>query len=136
MAKKQSTLSPEPSGWVGWVYFASALMIISAFFQLFFGFAALVQPDFYAVAGGQLFLLDLTSWGWIHTIWGLVLLTAGISLASGGAWGRVIGVLVVTVALIGNFIFLPVQPWWSIIAIAVDMLILYALLVHGKEAKA
>ena len=136
MAKKQSILSTETSGWVGWVYFASALMIISAFFQLFFGFVALVQPEFFAVTNGQLFFFDLTTWGWVHTLWGIILLTAGISLAGGGAWGRIIGVLVTTVALIGNFVFLPAHPWWTIIAIAIDILILYALLVHGKEAKA
>lgn len=125
----------QPSGWVGWVYFAGILMLVRAFFQAFLGIVALTQSNFYLVTSQRLAVFNFTAWGWIHLVLGVVLLTAGFSIFAGHLWGRIVGSLVVALSLVTNLIFLPAYPVWSIIAVIIDGLILYALVVRGDEAR-
>lgn len=125
----------QPSGWVGWVYFAGILMLVRSFFQAFLGIVALTQNDFYLVTSDKIAVFNFTAWGWIHLAASVVLLTAAFSVFQGGTWGRVVGSLMTGLALVANLIFLPAYPVWAIIAIVVDVLILYALVVRGDEAK-
>lgn len=124
----------EPTGWVGWVYFAGILLVVKAFFQAFLGIVSLMNPDFYVVTSNHLAVYNFTAWGWIHLGLAVVLLTAGFSLFHGGMWGRIVGVIVAAMSLVANLIFLPAHPLWAIAAIVVDVLILFALIVHGKDA--
>ena len=130
-----ATQTNNASGWVGWVYFAGFLMLARAVIQGIFGFTALMKSNFYLVTKDHLIVANYTAWGWTHLVLGLVLLTAGISVLNGGTWGRIIGVIVTTISLVVNLLFIPAYPLWSIAALVVDVLILYALLVHGAEAK-
>lgn len=125
----------EPSGWVGWVYFGGILLLVKAFFQGFLGVVALSKDDFYVVTKDTLAVFDYTAWGWVHIILSIFLLTAAFSVFAGGMWGRVFGSLVIALSLVANLVFLPAYPIWSIAAIVIDALILYALVVHGDEVK-
>ena len=126
----------QPTGWVGWVYFAGILMLIRAFFQGFTGVVALTKPTTFVVTNERLAVFNFTAWGWIHIIFGILLLSAGFSVLAGGMWGRIVGVIMATLAIIANMAFLPAYPIWSIIAIVIDILIIYALVVHAGEARA
>lgn len=130
-----SAKNVETTGWVGWVYFAGILMLVSAFFQGFLGVVALSQPDFYLVTTERLAVFDYSNWGWGHILLSVVMLTAGFSVIAGGAWGRIIGSLVAGLAILVNLVFLPAYPIWSIAAIVIASLVLYALVVHGAEAQ-
>ncbi len=121
------------TGWVGWVYFAAFMVVLAGLFQLITGFAALLSPDFYKVVNGSLLVLDLTTWGWVHMLLGIALLCVGTALFSGKTWARVAAVVLVMFNLIAQFAFLSEYPLWSFIIIAVDVLIIYALTVHGHE---
>lgn len=123
------------TGWVGWVYFAGILMVVRAIFQGFMGLVALTNSNFYVVTSKSLTVLNFTAWGWIHLIMAVVLLTAGFSLFHGGLWGRIVGIIVTALMLASNLIFLPAYPIWCVVAAVVDVVILYALLVHGDEAR-
>lgn len=126
----------QPSGWVGWVYFAGILLVVRAFFQAFLGIVSLMKPSFYVVNDSHLAVYNYTAWGWVHLIMAVIFLTAGFSLFHGGMWGRVVGVLVAALGLVANLVFLPAHPVWALAAIVIDALILFALVVHGDEAKA
>ncbi len=130
-AKKQ-----QPTGWVGWVYFAGVLLIVRALFQAFFGFLALTRQEVFVISEGQLTVLNYTTWGIIHLVVAAILLTAGFSLFSGGVWGRVVGAIAAGLGIVANLVFLPAYPIWALILLILDVVILYAILVHGKEAKA
>ena len=125
----------QPSGWVGWVYFAGILMLVRAFFQAFLGIVALTQSNFYVVTSDRLAVYNFTAWGWIHLAISVILLTAAFSVFAGNTYGRIVGSLMVAISLVANLIFLPAYPVWSIVAIIIDSLILYALVVRGAEAK-
>ena len=124
----------DVTGWVGWVYFAGFLMVIDAVFQMIAGLVAIVKDDLFVAGISRVWIVDVTTWGWVHLLLGVVLLTAGLSLLAGKMWGRVVGSLLAAVAMVVNFAFIPVYPLWSILMVVVSGLVLYALIAHGKEA--
>jgi hypothetical protein len=125
----------EVTGWVGWIYFAGFMMLMMGFFQAVLGLTALLNDQFYVALHGKLLLFDFTTWGWIHLVLGIVVLLAGMSLFTGSMWARVVGVLIATFSILVNFTFLSVYPLWSIVVMIVDVLIIYALTVHGGELR-
>lgn len=124
----------QVTGWVGWVYFASAMMLLVGSMQVIAGLVALFKDDFYVVAENGLLAFDYTTWGWGHLVIGVFLVAAALAVAAGRVWGRTVGVLLAVVSALANISFLSAYPVWSIIAIIVNVLVIYALTVHGNEA--
>jgi hypothetical protein len=125
----------EPTGWVGWIAFAAIMMMIAGVLQMIDGFVAIVNDE-WVVWGNQANLyLDLTTWGWIHLGIGALVLLGGIGLLSGNILARTLAVVLASVSLIANFMFLPAYPLWSIAIMAVDLLVIYAVTAHGRELK-
>lgn len=129
------TPSKQPTGWVGWIYFAGIVLLVSAVMQGFFGIVALTNSNFYVVTAHQLAVYNFTTWGWIHLLLAVVLVFAGFSVLSGHLFGRIVAIIAASLSLVANFIFLPAYPVWSIVVMVVDVLVLYALLVHGHEVE-
>ncbi len=125
----------QVTGWVGWIYFAGFMMLITGILQMIAGLAALLNDKFYVVGQENLLVFDYTTWGWIHLLVGLVVMLAGTAVISGHAWGRIVAVLLAIFSIIANFVFIDAYPIWSIIVIVVDILIIYALTVHGSETE-
>lgn len=125
----------DTTGWVGWVYFAGILMIIMGIFQAIAGLTALLNGGFFVVTQDKLVTFDYTQWGWIHLILGGVVMAAGSAVMNGRMWGRVVGVFLASLSALANFAFISAYPIWSVLIIAMDILIIYALVVHGGEAK-
>ena len=132
MARK--TNSNDVSGWVGWVYFAGFMLTLVGVFNAIAGLVGLFKNEVYVVGQANLWLLDYTTWGWAHLLLGVFLMLAGAAIMSGKLWGRVVGIIAVSLSMIANFGFVPVYPIWAIILITINILVLYALVVHGDEA--
>jgi vacuolar-type H+-ATPase subunit I/STV1 len=128
-------MQKQVTGWVGWVYFAGMLMFLVGVFQMIAGFVALFKNDIYVAGSSGLVVFDYSQWGWIHIFLGLLLFITAISVMAGSTWARIFGAIIVGLNAISNFAFLPASPIWSTIIIAVDILIIWALLVHGGEVK-
>jgi hypothetical protein len=79
---------------------------------------------------------DVTTWGWIHLLMGIVILLAGIGIFSGNVLARAIGVLVALVSAVTNFMWLPYYPVWSVIMIAIAVAVIWALTAHGRDIAA
>ena len=128
--------APEPTGWVGWIAFAAFMMIMVGAFHVIQGLVAIFQDDYYLVTDNGLTVhLDYSAWGWTHVIAGIVLAGAGMSLFSGAVWARVLGVAVAGLSALLNFAFIAAYPFWSVIVIAIDVFVILALTVHGREMK-
>ena len=125
----------EVTGWVGWVYFAGLLLLFAGIFQLVNGFTALLNDTFFLVREENLVVFDFTTWGWVHLLLGLFLVCTGVALFSGNGWARVVAIVLVSLNFVAQFVFLSAYPIWSVIVMIIDLLILYALTVHGDEAK-
>jgi hypothetical protein len=128
--------APESTGWVGWLVFAAVLMILLGAFHAIQGLIALFNSEYYLVGpNGLTVQLDYTAWGWVHLIAGVVVLVAGIGVLAGQTWARLAGIALAIVSALASFTFMAAYPVWSCILIALDVLIVYALAVHGRELR-
>jgi len=127
----------EETGWVGMVAFGGMMMIMLGAFHAMAGFVALFQDEYFLVgANGLVVNVDYTAWGWTHLILGALVLGAGIALLAGQMWARVVAVVVAMGSAIINLAFLAAHPVWSMLMIALDVLVIWAVTVHGSEMKA
>jgi hypothetical protein len=130
------TYTDPVTGWVGWIIFAAVFMIVIGAMNAIQGLAALFRDEAYWVTlGGNVVTFDVTTWGWIHLIFGILLVIVGILLMQGSTFARVMGIALVSLNLIAQFSWTTLYPFWGLIAIAIDFVIIYALVVHGRELK-
>ena len=127
---------PEPTGWVGWIAFAAAMLTLLGAFHAIAGLTALFKDDYFLVhKSGLVVSVDYTTWGWVHLILGIVVLMAGFALFAGKLWARIVAVIVALFSAILNLAFTSAYPLWSAIMIAVDILVIYAVTAHGREVR-
>jgi hypothetical protein len=124
----------EVSPWVpGMALFAAVMMIITGIFGIFEGLAALFDNQIYVAGLRYVYAFDVTTWGWVHLILGILVLVAGIGVLSGRLWARLIGIAVASVSMLANFLFLPYYPFWAILIIAIDMFVIWALCLYNRD---
>jgi hypothetical protein len=126
---------PEITPWVGVVVFAGVMLTLGGVMQGFYGLVAIINDQWPVYANQANLLLGLTAWGWIHLVLGVIALIAGVGIVMGSALARGIGVIVAGVSMVVTFMSLPAEPLWSLTIIAVDLVIIYALIAHGREAR-
>ena len=129
----QITARPRSSVAVGFITFAGVAMVMIGAFHAFQGLVALFNDDFYVVGQKWIFQFDLTTWGWVHLIVGIAVAVAGFFVFGGAVWARAVGIGVAAVSALLNFMWLPHYPIWSLIIIALDVLVIWALSVHGRD---
>jgi len=111
----------------GWIVFAGVLMILGGLMTLFAGIAAIADDDVFVATRNYVFEFDLTGWGWVHLVVGVVITLAGFALFQGSTWARVVGVALAGLAMIANFLWLPYAPFWAIVLIALYGFVIWAL---------
>lgn len=118
---------------VGMTMFASVMLIMVGIFQFLAGLAAMVNDTTFVIGQEYVFKFDTTTWGWIHMLLGVLLFFAGVFLLQGAVWARTLGVIVAGLSAVAHFLWLPYQPWWSVIVIAIDVTVIWAITVHGRD---
>jgi hypothetical protein len=125
---------PQYSGGaVGVTAFAGILMVMGGVFHFMQGLIALIDDKFYVVGKEYVFELDLTTWGWVHLITGILVAAAGMALFSGQLWARTIGVILACASMLASFAWLPHYPIWSLVVITFDGFVIWALTMHGRD---
>jgi hypothetical protein len=126
---------PEVTGWVGFVAFAGMILVLVGIMQGLYGLVAIFN-DKWVVFGNQgNLVLDLTAWGWIHLAIGAVLVLSGIGVLLGNTVARIVGIVAAGLSMIASFMSLPAYPLWGLVVIALDALVIYALIAHGREIR-
>ena len=121
---------------MGWIGFAGVLMIILGAVHAFQGLVGIFKDEYFLVSSSGLALkLDFTAWGWIHLLIGVIIVLAGICVLAGQMWARIVGVILAALSLLANVAFLAAYPVWSLIMIAMDIVIIMALTVHGSDIR-
>lgn len=131
-----SVSEPEATAtaWVGWIFFAAVILILVGCFQAISGLAALFEDDVYAVTSNHLVVhMSYTAWGWIHLGLGAAAVLAGYGVLKAQLWARVYAIVLASFSAIANLAFLSAYPIWGTMMIAFDVLVIYALAVHGRE---
>ncbi len=124
------------SAWaVGWITFAAVMMIMIGSFQALAGIVAIADDEFYAGVREYTFKFDTTQWGWIHLVFGILIVVAGIGLFSGNVLARIVAVALAGLSAIANFMWLPYYPVWSIVVIALNVAVIWALTAHGRDIR-
>ena len=111
----------------GWTFFAAAMMIFGGVMAIFEGIAAIAKDDLVVVTRHYSFSFSITGWGWVHLVLGVLIVLAGVAVLMGAVWARAVGVAVAGLALLANFLWLPYYPFWAIVLIAIDILVIWAL---------
>jgi hypothetical protein len=122
---------PPPSAWVA---FAGTMLALAGAFHVIQGLVALFRDEYYLVSpSGLVVSVDYTTWGWVHLIGGAVVIAAGLGAVAGQTWARFVGVVVAGLSALLNVAFLAAYPIWSALMIALDILVIWALMVHGGD---
>jgi hypothetical protein len=133
---RQSREESEVTGWVGWIVFAGTMMVFLGVFHMFEGLIALFRNTAVAFpTSGLTIQVSFTQWGWLQIIAGALVFAAGLGLFTGRMWARVLGVTLVSISALVNFAWAAIFPFWSVTLLAIDFLVLYALIAHGAEMK-
>ena len=120
--------SEEVSGWAaGGIVFGATVLIIIGTFHAIAGLVALIDDEFYVVGREYTYELDTTDWGWIHMLLGALVATCGWALLARKTWAGVTAIFLASLSAVANFFFIPYYPVWSIILIALDIWVIWAL---------
>ena len=126
----------RPAGWGSLIVFAGVMLAVVGLFQFMTGLTALFNDEILVVRSDSLIVaLDYTYWGWLHLLLGAVALVASYLLLRGNMVGRVVATIIAAVNTLVSFAFLPAQPWWSLLTIAFNVVVIYAITTHGAELK-
>ena len=130
----QASAPPPTADRSGLIVFAGIMLVVAGAYHALTGLAAVLRDQIYLQTPSYTYQLDLTGWGWTHLLVGALVLGTGIAVLQGATWGRVVGLALVIVSLLANFLFLPYYPVWSILIIALDVAILCALATAPRTA--
>jgi hypothetical protein len=130
-----SQASRGVTAWIGWIWFAAILMIMNGTFNLIDGLVALFKDEVYVQSKSGLVVFDYTAWGWILLIIGALQVVAGLALMVGRTWARIVTIILIMLSAIAQIAFITAYPLWSITVIILDVVALWALVVHGREAQ-
>ncbi len=117
----------------GWTGFAGVIMIMIGAFNAVEGMAGLLTDDFYVVSPSDVLVFDLTGWGWVHTVVGVLAALTGVALLTGASWARVVTVVLVMLNAVAQLAFVAVYPVWSLIVITLGVVVIWAVIVHGDD---
>ncbi len=120
--------TPQPAGWrYGTMLFAGMAMLISGILGFIRGLTALFDNTLFVSTPRYVFAFDVTTWGWIHLVWGVALAVVGGLILAGRPIGRVLGLAPVTIAIVMNFASMPLYPFWSVSLLILNAFVIWAL---------
>ncbi|MFJ9343271.1 hypothetical protein ACIRP0_28865 [Streptomyces sp. NPDC101733] len=123
-SRAPSASSPWAAGGVA---FAGVLLLLDGVLSILKGIVAIAQDSVYSEIGDYVFRFNVTAWGWILLVLGVILVVVGAGILKGAGWARGLGVALACLSLVANFLWLPYQPLWALISIAIDVFVIWAL---------
>ena len=115
----------------GWITFVAVLFGVIGFFNAIDGLVALAGDKHFDET--ELFTGNLTLWGIILLVTaGLQLLTSAL-IFKRNANGQGLGIILCVFNILTHMAFVSVYPIWSLLIIAIDVMIIYGLCIHDSE---
>jgi hypothetical protein len=123
--------------WTEWVGFAGLMMVLIGILNVIQGLIAIIRDNYYVLTAEQIIVFDLTTWGWIMLVWGIIVALAGWSLATGAGWARWFTIVVASLNIILQlgFVGSGQYPLWALTVLALNVLVLYALTVRWRDVE-
>ena len=128
----------SPRAWSGWIGFAALMMMIIGAIDFFQGLIAVIRKEYYAFTPQGLIIFNVTTWGWLAMILGIIMFLVGLGLAGGAGWARWVAIILIAVNLLGTLGWLgnSSTPIWSLTLVALQIIVFYALTARWKDAEA
>jgi hypothetical protein len=120
----------------GWVLLATTVIATAAVLDIIWGLTALINNEWIVFTADKVWYVDITVWGWITLIVGVLGVIVAWGIYGGQTWARVIGLIVAAIAAINAFLIIPYFAGWGIVILAIWLLAIWALAVHGDEVEA
>ncbi len=121
-------VSPGERAWAeGIAIFAGTILATLGVFQVLEGLSAVGKDSVFVRTPNYLFDVDLTAWGWVHIVIGAIAVLVGVCLLLGQYWAMIAGICVAVISAFANFAFIPYYPWWSLLLIAFDVMVIWAI---------
>ena len=126
------------SRWTGWIGFGGLMMIVIGSLDFVEGLIAVIRDKYYVLAPSQIIVFDMTTWGWLMMIWGILVAFAGFSLLARSGWARWFAIVVGSLNVLGQLAFLgeSQSPIWLLTTISLSIIVLYALIVRWNDVEA
>lgn len=132
-----TTRSDTARAWaIGGLVFAASMLVMIGTWQVLVGIAAIAKGEFFVVAPNYTYEIDISAWGWIHLILGVIVAATGVFLFTGATWARAVGIGLATLSAIANFLYLPYYPLWAIVIIAANVFVIWSLATVGPARPA
>lgn len=110
----------------GTTYAAATLLMVVSVVGILQGISALAKDELFVSGINYVYKFDLTAWGWIALVLGIVGVIIACGMFTGALWARVGAVAIAAVSIVVNFLWLPYYPWWSVVVIALDIVVIWA----------
>ena len=123
----------RPRTATGFSTFAGVVMVIAGIWHVLQGIAAIAHDHMYVSTPDYVYSFDLTGWGWIHLVLGVVVAAVGVAVLRGHSWAAAMGMILAGLSLLGTFLFIPWYPFWSLLIMALDAAVIYALARYQSE---
>lgn len=117
----------------GWTVFAAVVLLIIGALDALYGLAAILNNEVVIVGGNGVIIADVTTWGWVHLILGIILGLTGLGLLAGNAGARWAAVFFLGVNAVAQIVWFPAAPLWACLLIALDVLVIYQLTVRWDQ---
>jgi hypothetical protein len=116
----------------GWIVFAATMMMVIGSIDFFEGLIAVIRKQYYVLTPNQLVVFNMTTWGWLMMLWGIVLFLTGLALWSGASWARWFTIVVCTINVLGQLGWLGSSqyPLWTLTSVVLGIVVIYALTVR------
>jgi hypothetical protein len=119
----------------GTILIAGVIMIVAGAFHILQALVALFNDTFYVAGEEYIYQFDVTAWGWIHLLGGVLLVFGGAALFRGAVWACILAVVLASLSAVLNFMWLPYYPLWGAIIIVLDVVIIWAVLAHPRDLR-
>ena len=114
----------------GWILFASIMLVVAGAFNFIWGITALARDQYFV---DKVLFANLTFWGWVILIWGVIQIIAGFSILTKEQWARWFGIVAAALSMIFMFMVLWAHPVGGVVVIAIDVLVIYGLGQYGGD---
>jgi hypothetical protein len=127
----------SPRAWSGWIGFAGLMLMIIGAIDFFEGMIAVIRKEYWQFTSQGLIIFNVTTWGWLAMIMGIVLFLVGLGLTGGAGWARWVAIILIAVNFLGQLGWLANSstPVWTLTVIALQIIVLYALTARWSDAE-
>ncbi len=116
----------------GGAVFAAVILVIGGAIWTVQGLAGVITGTSYNELVDHFITTNVSAWGWIHMIGGVIGILAGLGILSGAAWARALGITIAGISIVVNFAFIPFAPFWALTVILIDVWVIHSLWVHAR----